>query len=198
MLSCVARLPKTWDRSARRRMMLPAISAAPWTIGMPLCAFAQPSPWLASTRRRNALFLLCWTLSSMNRWMFARLRSPRWRTWLRADLVITGLMRTLKDDRDNSTRGGAAFALGRIAAPGKDIGKRQVELIAALTKAMRDDKSAMVRECCMETLRNFGPDAKEAIPVLLARVPGETRDCYAALDTLARMGPVAVPASVRR
>jgi HEAT repeat protein len=108
--------------------------------------------------------------------------------------VMPALLRSLKDDADESVRAGAAFALRQIAPPGRDIGKRQAELIAAFTKAVRDDASEAVRQWCIRALRNFGQDAKEAIPILMFRGKGKGSDRDVALETVTRMGPVAVPA----
>ena len=193
---CTARRPKTWDKLARRREMPLAICAAPDGSGCP-CSHSRgcrAGPYRPSGGVCYAHTSRCSQGqegggSSCRR---QRPRGPHIADRLRHRSIAADAER----GRDKRVRTGAAFALGQIAAPGKDIGKAQAELITALTKAVRDDKASIVREYCIKALRNFGPDAQEAIPILMARAKGTTGDRNIAFEILTQMGPVAVPALI--
>jgi HEAT repeat protein len=91
-------------------------------------------------------------------------------------------------------RAGAAFALGHIASGAADTGGSRAAVIAALAKVVHDDRDVTVRTWAIDALRRFGPDARDAIPALKARVKGRTPESELAVETLARIGPAAVPA----
>jgi HEAT repeat protein len=114
----------------------------------------------------------------------------------RAGAAVPALLAALSGDADATVRATAALALGRVATEAADLGRPRAEVIAALTKAVRDDKVASVRRWAIDALRRFGVEAKAAIPAIKARVKGRkiTTESYVALEALSRMGPVAVPA----
>jgi HEAT repeat protein len=114
--------------------------------------------------------------------------APRTRS---AALALT---KALRDDADEKVRASAAFALGCVAVEAPDSEVGHADVVAALAKTVRGDEAGEVRWWAARALRRFGPDAKAAIPELKAELKGEKYARRAALDALAHMGPVAVPA----
>jgi len=108
--------------------------------------------------------------------------------------AVPELLRALTDDPDKVVRAGAAFALGRVAAWGNQAGDPPAGVLAALLNAVEDDKDELPRLWSIWSLRRFGLVAKPAIPALKAGAQREPEERELALDTLARLGPVGVPA----
>jgi HEAT repeat protein len=102
----------------------------------------------------------------------------------KAEAAVPALIAALKDP-DENVRGRAAFALGRLAPPGRGAGA-----VAALADALRDS-DMQVRKNAASALAGFGSEAKAAIPALIADL-NDNSDASLRVDAawaIRRIGP---------
>jgi HEAT repeat protein len=99
------------------------------------------------------------------------------------DLVVPGLVKLLGDHYD--VRPAASEALGRIGAPA----------VPALVKALTSREKDVPAEA-MRALGAIGPDAKDAVPGLVALMKADSWVTGHVTECLVKIGPPALPALV--
>jgi HEAT repeat protein len=105
-----------------------------------------------------------------------------------------GLRKALTGDRDAAVRTAAAYALGQLALDAPPASRDTREAVAALAKALREDKEKEVRLWAAKALLKCGPGAASASAALGAALRDEESDvAQVAADALARLGPGAAP-----
>jgi HEAT repeat protein len=92
-------------------------------------------------------------------------------------------------------RSAAALALGEVIPEAAPRGEETEESVAALVRALREDRSADVSYWAARALLKFGPAARNALPALVAALRDRGRPAArdVAADVLSRLGPDAVP-----
>ncbi len=75
-------------------------------------------------------------------------------------------MSSLQNDKNEYVRSMAAYAIGQVGPGLTEAGERRADTLAALAKALEQDKCEKVRLWAIRALQKFGPDAKETIPAL--------------------------------
>jgi HEAT repeat protein len=98
----------------------------------------------------------------------------------KATSAIPDLIHTMLEDPEPQARSNAAFSLQKMAqeahVSGRSLATGNPDLVPALTKALSDygteqkDKQGWVRMNAAMALRILGPDAKDAVPALIAGI----------------------------